>query len=124
MDARGKLLSQVCVRVAQGDSRVRLQLLEYLQLPDLAGAVILCFSASYFMTYHTVLKTSNDYTAALKSARKIAKNISHVVGADVFPYSVFYVFYEQYLTIVKDTWENLLYCDGKCCVSFKPWVTL
>lgn len=68
--------------------------------------------ASYFMTYHTVLKTSNDYTAALKSARKIAKNISNVVGADVFPYSVFYVFYEQYLTIVKDTWENLLYCDA------------
>lgn len=68
--------------------------------------------ASYFMTYHTVLKTSHDYTAALKSARKIAKNISNVVGADVFPYSVFYVFYEQYLTIVKDTWENLLYCDA------------
>lgn len=27
--------------------------------------------------------------------------------------SVFYVFYEQYLTIVKDTWQNLLYCAGK-----------
>jgi len=71
------------------------------------------------MTYHTVLKTSHDYTAALKSARKIAKNISNVVGADVFPYSVFYVFYEQYLTIVTDTWENLLYCDGKCSCFFQ-----
>ena len=126
MDTRGKLLSQVCVRVAQGVSRVRLQLFEYLKLPDFAGAVMICFSASSFMTYHTVLKTSNDYTEALKSARKIAKNITNAVGAEVFPYSVFYVFYEQYLTIVKDTWVNLLYCDGKCRgrVSLRPWVTL
>ena len=27
--------------------------------------------------------------------------------------SVFYVFYEQYLTVVKDTWVNLLYCAGQ-----------
>ena len=26
--------------------------------------------------------------------------------------SVFYVFYEQYLTIVNDSWQNLLYCLG------------
>ena len=66
------------------------------------------------MSYHTILKTSPDYTAALKSARKIAKNITNTIGAQVFPYSVFYVFYEQYLTIVDDTWQNLLYCAGKC----------
>lgn len=70
-------------------------------------------SASYFMSYHSILKTSPEYTAALKSARQIAKNISATIGADVFAYSVFYVFYEQYLTIVKDTWENLLYCVGE-----------
>lgn len=34
-----------------------------------------------------------------------------------FPCSVFYVFYEQYLTVVKDTWENLLYCAGKFCIN-------
>ncbi|XP_068736144.1 NPC intracellular cholesterol transporter 1-like isoform X1 [Montipora capricornis] len=68
--------------------------------------------ASYFMSYHTILKTSPEYTEALKSARQIAKNITDTIGAQVFAYSVFYVFYEQYLTIVEDTWENLLYCAG------------
>ena len=70
------------------------------------------------MSYHTILKTSTEYTAALKSARQIAKNISDTIGADVFAYSVFYVFYEQYLTIVKDTWQNLLYCAGKSLFFF------
>lgn len=69
-------------------------------------------SASYFMSYHTILKTSNDFTDALKSARVIAKNISETLGTEVFPYSVFYVFYEQYLTIANDAWKNLLYCAG------------
>ena len=32
--------------------------------------------------------------------------------------SVFYVFYEQYLTIVNDTWQNLLYCAGKLLLLF------
>ncbi|KAJ7371490.1 NPC intracellular cholesterol transporter 1 [Desmophyllum pertusum] len=66
--------------------------------------------ASYFMSYHSILKTSPEYTAALKNAREIAKNISDTIGVEVFPYSIFYVFYEQYLTVVRDTWENLLYC--------------
>ena len=44
--------------------------------------------------------------------------LDEIVGKDVFAYSVFYVFYEQYLTIVKDTWENLLYCAGQYNFSF------
>ncbi|KAL8568619.1 hypothetical protein ACOMHN_032275 [Nucella lapillus] len=85
--------------------------------------------ATYFMTYHTVLKTSSDYVDALKKAREIGANISatlrHLRSGDsdsspgfhdnqqleeVFPYSVFYVFYEQYLTIVQDTVVNLAIC--------------
>lgn len=69
--------------------------------------------ASYFMTYHTILKSSSDYFEALRSARKISANITQTIHAsmrlagrpesdieqvEVFPYSVFYVFYEQYLT--------------------------
>ena len=38
------------------------------------------------MSYHTILKTSQDFTNALKSARKIAKNITDTIGVDVFPY--------------------------------------
>ena len=38
------------------------------------------------MSYHTILKTSQDYTAALKSARQIAKDVSDATGAHVFAY--------------------------------------
>uniref|UniRef100_A0A6J0SY82 NPC intracellular cholesterol transporter 1 n=1 Tax=Pogona vitticeps TaxID=103695 RepID=A0A6J0SY82_9SAUR len=68
--------------------------------------------ATYFMTYHTVLKNSTDFIDAMKKARMIADNITESMGTKgrnyrVFPYSVFYVFYEQYLTIVDDTIFNL-----------------
>ncbi|XP_051944348.1 NPC intracellular cholesterol transporter 1 [Hippocampus zosterae] len=59
--------------------------------------------ASYFMTFHTILKESSDYIDALKMARILADNISQTMDHKVFAYSVFYVFYEQYLTIVYDT---------------------
>lgn len=79
--------------------------------------------ASYFMTYHTILKTSSDYFEALRGARKISKNITETIRnslrvagrselevqqIEVFPYSVFYVFYEQYLTMWPDTLRSLL----------------
>ncbi|EDV22560.1 uncharacterized protein TRIADDRAFT_28666, partial [Trichoplax adhaerens] len=64
-------------------------------------------SATYFMTYHNILRTSKDYIYALKMARTIAKNISSVINARVFPYSIFYVFYEQYLTMIRDTFLSL-----------------
>ncbi|XP_028924174.1 NPC intracellular cholesterol transporter 1 isoform X1 [Ornithorhynchus anatinus] len=68
--------------------------------------------ATYFMTFHTVLKTSSDFIDAMQKARTVAQNITESVGLPeggyrVFPYSVFYVFYEQYLTIVGDTIFNL-----------------
>ncbi|XP_071233775.1 NPC intracellular cholesterol transporter 1-like [Salvelinus alpinus] len=59
--------------------------------------------ATYFMTYHTILKDSPDFIDAMKMARVLADNITSAMGHKVFPYSVFYVFYEQYLTIVYDT---------------------
>ncbi|XP_010585114.1 NPC intracellular cholesterol transporter 1 isoform X1 [Loxodonta africana] len=68
--------------------------------------------ATYFMTSHTVLQTSADFIDAMKKARLIASNITETMGRKgsnyrVFPYSVFYVFYEQYLTIIDDTIFNL-----------------
>lgn len=62
--------------------------------------------SSYFMAYHTILKSSADYYEALRSARKISHNITQMIQANlrlegvseniiadvqVFPYSVFYV---------------------------------
>ncbi|XP_029446991.1 NPC intracellular cholesterol transporter 1 [Rhinatrema bivittatum] len=68
--------------------------------------------ATYFMTYHTVLKTSSDFIDAMKKARIVAENITETMDSQekrsrVFPYSIFYVFYEQYLNIVDDTIFNL-----------------
>uniref|UniRef100_A0A673K641 Niemann-Pick C1 protein-like n=1 Tax=Sinocyclocheilus rhinocerous TaxID=307959 RepID=A0A673K641_9TELE len=68
--------------------------------------------ATYFMSYHTILKTSSDFIDALKMARELTDNITQAIGPhnktySVFPYSIFYVFYEQYLTIVYDTAFNL-----------------
>ncbi|KAM4557220.1 NPC intracellular cholesterol transporter 1 [Fundulus diaphanus] len=63
--------------------------------------------ATYFMTYHTILKESPDFINALKMARILANNISQSMDQKVFAYSVFYVFYEQYLTIAYDTALNL-----------------
>lgn len=74
--------------------------------------------ANYFMAYHNILKTSADYYEALKSARKISANITTFMNnrlkelnlnntVNVFPYSIFYVFYEQYLTMWPDTLFSL-----------------
>ncbi|OPJ83374.1 Niemann-Pick C1 protein isoform B [Patagioenas fasciata monilis] len=91
--------------------------------------------ATYFMTYHTVLKTSSDFIDAMKKARAIADNITETMGIKeknyrVFPYSVFYVFYEQYLTIVHDTIFNLCISLGSIflvttvLLGFEVWAAV
>ncbi|XP_014262096.1 Niemann-Pick C1 protein isoform X2 [Cimex lectularius] len=73
---------------------------------------------NYFMTFHTVLKTSSDYYGALREARVITSNMTQMINSHlshlginqevtVFPYSVFYVFYEQYLTMWTDTLKSV-----------------
>lgn len=42
--------------------------------------------ATYFMTYHTILKESPDYIDALKMARALSSNISQSIGHKVFAY--------------------------------------
>ncbi|XP_033357113.1 NPC intracellular cholesterol transporter 1 isoform X5 [Bombus vosnesenskii] len=75
--------------------------------------------ASYFMAYHTILKTSADYYESMRAARAISANITETINnylksigdsstVEVFPYSIFYVFYEQYLTM----WPDTLYSIG------------
>jgi len=36
--------------------------------------------ATYFMTYHSVLKTSQDFTDALRYARELGDNITDTLG--------------------------------------------
>ncbi|KAL1502244.1 hypothetical protein ABEB36_007416 [Hypothenemus hampei] len=77
---------------------------------DESGALFV--DASSIMSYHTVLRNSKDYISALKYARYIGDNLTKTLdydGVEIFPYSVFYVFYEQYLTIWTDLLESLSY---------------
>jgi Niemann-Pick C1 protein len=57
--------------------------------------------ASHFRTFHTPLKKQSDFINALSSARRIADEISAETGTPVFAYSLPYVFFEQYATIVS-----------------------
>eukprot|EP01132_Coremiostelium_polycephalum_P006736 gene6736-8352_t len=51
--------------------------------------------ASRFDGYHTTLRTQDDFINALKTAYWVSDHSD----LPIFPYSVFYVFFEQYLTI-------------------------
>lgn len=57
-------------------------------------------SATHFRTYHTPLKSQSDFIDALTAAQRISKDISRRTGTKVFPYSLFYVFFDQYEHIV------------------------
>ena len=71
--------------------------------------------SSNMMAFHTILRTSVDYYSALERARELTDSITASINKDraeedqvtVFPYSVFYVFYEQYLTMWPDTLTSL-----------------
>lgn len=62
---------------------------------------------SHFRTYHTPLKSQADFINALAAAQRVAADISLRTGAQVFPFSIFYVFFEQYSHIVATTREVL-----------------
>uniref|UniRef100_A0A674GWE5 SSD domain-containing protein n=1 Tax=Taeniopygia guttata TaxID=59729 RepID=A0A674GWE5_TAEGU len=74
--------------------------------------------ATRFMAYQRPLRTSQEYTAALRAARALAQRITGtlraVPGTDpdfrVFPYTVTYVYYEQYLTVVYEGLVTLALC--------------
>lgn len=58
-------------------------------------------SASHFRTSHTPLRSQDDFIEAYTSARRIAKDITDHTGIKVFPYSMFYIFFDQYTSIVS-----------------------
>ncbi|XP_058676065.1 NPC1-like intracellular cholesterol transporter 1 [Ammospiza caudacuta] len=74
--------------------------------------------ATRFMAYQRPLRTSQEYTDALRAARALAEYITTtlraVPGTDpafrVFPYTVTYVYYEQYLTVVPEGLLTLALC--------------
>ncbi|GAB7338006.1 hypothetical protein MBLNU457_4378t2 [Dothideomycetes sp. NU457] len=61
----------------------------------------LTIPASHFRTAHVALHSQADFINAYKSARRIADDISARQNISVFPYSKFYIFFDQYLSIVQ-----------------------
>ncbi|RFU35146.1 hypothetical protein B7463_g1236, partial [Scytalidium lignicola] len=55
--------------------------------------------ASHFRTSHTPLRSQEDFIAAYASARRISDGLAKNAGIEVFPYSLFYIFFDQYSTI-------------------------
>ena len=59
--------------------------------------------ASHFRTSHVPLRTQDDFISSYASARRIAESIGDAQDISVFPYSKFYIFFDQYTTIIKLT---------------------
>lgn len=64
--------------------------------------------ASHFRTSHTPLRSQEDFIDAYAAARRVANTMSEKTGIEVFPYSIFYVFFDQYASIVSLTKTLLL----------------
>ena len=65
--------------------------------------------ATHFRTSHTPLRSQSEFIAAYASARRIATDISTSQDLSVFPYSKFYIFFDQYASIVSLT-ATLISC--------------
>ncbi|THH23166.1 hypothetical protein EUX98_g8016 [Antrodiella citrinella] len=63
--------------------------------------------ASHFRTSHSPLKSQDDFINSFHAAHRIADEISAETGTDVFPYSLHYVFFDQYAHIVAITQQIL-----------------
>lgn len=59
--------------------------------------------ASNFRTSHVPLRSQSEFIDAYASARRISEGLKESTGIEVFPYSVFYIFFDQYSTIVRLT---------------------
>lgn len=71
--------------------------------------------ATYFMAYHTPSQKSAGFIKSLEWGRRISAEVNKEfkekgIEQEVFAYSIFYVFYEQYLTIVSAAALNLGLC--------------
>ncbi|XP_060676138.1 uncharacterized protein LOC107427228 isoform X2 [Ziziphus jujuba] len=84
----------------------------YTNSVDLNGYESGVIKASEFRTYHTPLNEQGDYVNSLRAAREFSSRVSDSLKMDVFPYSVFYIFFEQYLDIWRVALVNIALALG------------
>ncbi|KAL5557719.1 hypothetical protein UlMin_033930 [Ulmus minor] len=79
---------------------------------DLQGYESGVIQASSFRTYHTPLNKQSDYVNSLRAAKEFSSKVSDSLKIEIFPYSVFYMFFEQYLDIWKTALISLSIAIG------------
>ncbi|RLM75678.1 hypothetical protein C2845_PM15G17730 [Panicum miliaceum] len=79
---------------------------------DLSGYESGIIQASAFRTYHTPLNKQTDYVNSMRAARDFSSKMSEGLQMEIFPYSVFYIFFEQYLGVWKTAIMNICVCLG------------
>ncbi|KQJ84058.1 hypothetical protein BRADI_5g18407v3 [Brachypodium distachyon] len=79
---------------------------------NLSGYESGIIQASAFRTYHTPLNKQTDYVNSLRAARDFSSQVSKDLQMQIFPYSVFYIFFEQYLGIWKTAIMHICVCLG------------
>ncbi|KAI0053035.1 multidrug efflux transporter AcrB transmembrane domain-containing protein [Auriscalpium vulgare] len=62
---------------------------------------------SHFRTFTDPLRSQADFINAFEAAHRIADDLAERTGVTVFPYSLFFVFFDQYAHIVSITQEVL-----------------
>ncbi|KAF9686608.1 hypothetical protein SADUNF_Sadunf02G0006900 [Salix dunnii] len=80
---------------------------------DLQGYENGVIQASSFRTYHTPLNKQIDYVNSMRAARDFSSRASNSLKMEIFPYSVFYMFFEQYLDIWRTALINLAIAIGQ-----------
>ncbi|MCL7035268.1 hypothetical protein MKW94_006392, partial [Papaver nudicaule] len=63
--------------------------------------------ASEFRTYHTPLNKQSDFVNSLRAAREFSSRVSKSLNIEMFPYAMFYIFFEQYLDIWRTALINI-----------------
>jgi len=63
--------------------------------------------ASHFRTFHSPLRTQADFIHSMEATRRISEDLSAKTGTSIFPYSIHYVYFDQYLRITGITQELL-----------------
>ncbi|EFH67498.1 predicted protein [Arabidopsis lyrata subsp. lyrata] len=74
---------------------------------DLQGYENGIIQASSFRTYHTPLNKQADFVNSMRAAQEFSAKVSRSLKMEIYPYSVFYMFFEQYLDIWKTALINL-----------------
>ncbi|TCD70844.1 hypothetical protein EIP91_001535 [Steccherinum ochraceum] len=63
--------------------------------------------ASHFRTSHSPLRSQEDFINSFHAAHRVADEMTQETGVEVFPYSLHYVFFDQYAHIVAITQQIL-----------------